>query len=313
MKSLYLTFVLFACLPICFSQNLIGNGGFENYSSLPTNVMQSDLCIGWSKCNQGGGGTSDYFRTNASGLVQLPNSYYATLNPHSGEAVMGFISYHGTSTNYREYLSHALSAPLSVGQLYQVSFFLTNGVYNGNYGGCGSNQLSISFTTSQVSQIGTGPIQGITPQFTLPTIFYNEDWQNFTFNFIADSAYQYILIGNFSDNAATLIQNFENSPIDIAYYFIDDVAVYANLENGISETTLAKEKIFYNPFNHSIRFKETGTSGPIRFYSSDGKLIANFEITDQKFESTIDWQPGVYFYKAENDKIKSIYGKIIIF
>jgi hypothetical protein len=84
------------------------------------------------------------------------------------------------------------------------------------------------------------------------------------------------------------------------------------LENGISEATLAQEKNFYIPFNHSIHFMETSTSGPIRFYSSDGKLIANFEKTDQTFQSSIDWQPGVYFYNAENDKHASVCGKIMI-
>ena len=208
-----------------WAQNLLDNGGFESNGSFPTNVMQSDLCTGWSKCNQGGGGSPDYFHINGSGLVQLPNSFYATISPHGGSAIMGLITYHGLSTNFREYLSHALNSPLVVGATYNVQFYLSNGMYNGNYGGCGSNHFGMAFSTNQCQQIGTSPMDFMIPQYSDNAIFYHSDWQQVNFSFIADSAFQYLTIGNFTSNANTLIQNVENSPTEIAYFFVDDIQV----------------------------------------------------------------------------------------
>jgi hypothetical protein len=51
------------------------------------------------------------------------------------------------------------------------------------------------------------------------------NWQHLSGSFIADSAYKYIVIGNFYDNTNTSIYQCDTSEVDGAYYLIDGVCV----------------------------------------------------------------------------------------
>lgn len=306
MKSYLIITVFF--VKLAWTQNLLENGGFELYNALPTNVMQSDLCVGWSKCNLGGGGSPDYFHVNGTGLVQLPNSFYATVQAHGGSAIMGLITYHGLSTNFREYLSHALVSPLVVGATYNVQFFLSNGMYNGNYGGCGSNHFGMAFSTIQCQQNGTSPMDFMIPQYSENAIFYHNDWQQVNFSFVADSAYQYLTIGNFTSNANTLFQNVENSPTDIAYFFVDDIQV-VRVEESTNVESLEKSKVtflFYLDQNELTCFGIEGADNELII--SDGlgrcvfekKHLSNGKIDLSNFPS----QRYFYRYANENNLIE---------
>lgn len=308
------SFVLFIFFsPAYWAQNLIDNGGFESYTSLPNNTMQSNLCVGWSKCNQGGGGTPDYFHTDATGLVQLPHSFYATINPHGGNAIMGIIAYHEVSSDYREYISHALNSPLVVGAAYQLSFWISNGQYNGNYGGSGSNQLGVSFTMAEPQQSGSLPLNSITPQLVGNTILYDTNWVQINYTFYPDNAYQHITIGNFQNNANTQILNVENNPIDIAYYFIDDISLTRIEENvGLAEISSAPASLIYVQDSQSIAF--SGPEGPQEkavIYNQEGRQMLSLQLKGQAIIDVQNWPNGIYFYKLSSIGSEDSFGKIV--
>src|SRR5688572_3364217 len=100
-------------------QNLVNNPGFESYSALPTGAAQWNYATDWNNCL--GTGSPDYGHTSGSGYAALPNNYFATVYPHSGNALMGFILWHSLG-NFREYISVQLSSPLVPGLTYDVSF-----------------------------------------------------------------------------------------------------------------------------------------------------------------------------------------------
>jgi len=296
------------------AQNLIDNGGFETYTALPTNVMQSNLCSGWSNCNQGGGGSPDYFHTGGSGLVSLPNSFFATANPHGGNAIMGLIAYHGISTDFREYIAHSLSTPLLVGHTYTVSYFVTNGQYNGNYGGCGSTNLAVAFTTSEPLQNTTGPISGIIPQHIHSTVLYSTDWQAVSFTFVADSAYQYLTMGNFKDNNSTQVQNIENASIETVYYFIDDISVVE--ENGhsmLNELHSNIASVVYDINSKSLKL-ESNLLGSIKFelITINGTKLKTVVFQDDIEIDISSYPSGTYFYQLEEAYNSNQTGKLII-
>lgn len=204
------------------AQNLVSNPGFETYSALPTGAAQFNLATGWDNCN--GGGSSDYFHTMGTGIVQLPNCFIGTVFPNSGDACMGQAIYYNSPANFREYISSQLISPLVIGQTYNVSFYITNGITSGTYGGGGIAEISACFSTQPLTQPGTDPI-AVTPQVTYGTMFYSYTWQLISMQFVADSAYQFFAIGNFSDDASTTYQQFDPCPNFGAYYFFDDVVV----------------------------------------------------------------------------------------
>lgn len=204
------------------AQNLVSNPGFETNSGFPSGPGQYSLATGWGNCN--GGGSSDYFHTMGTGIVQLPNCFIGTVSANSGNACMGQAIYYNSPQNFREYISSQLISPLVIGQTYNVSFYITNGVTSGTYGGGGIAEISACFSTQPLTQLGTDPIS-VTPQVTYGTIFYSYTWQLISMQFVADSAYQFITIGNFLDDASTTYQQFDPCPNFGAYYFFDDVVV----------------------------------------------------------------------------------------
>ncbi|MCX6276455.1 MAG: PKD domain-containing protein, partial [Bacteroidetes bacterium] len=204
------------------AQNLVSNPGFETNSGFPSGPGQYSLATGWGNCN--GGGSSDYFHTMGTGIVQLPNCFIGTVFPNSGDACMGQAIYYNSPANFREYISSQLISPLVIGQTYNVSFYITNGITSGTYGGGGIAEISACFSTQPLTQPGTDPI-AVTPQVTYGTMFYSYTWQLISMQFVADSAYQFFAIGNFSDDASTTYQQFDPCPNFGAYYFFDDVVV----------------------------------------------------------------------------------------
>ena len=226
MKTRFMFLALFIFIK-SQAQNLAGNPGFELNTGIPTGAAQWNLATGWSNC--GGNGSPDYAHMLGSGLASLPNNYFATVSPNSGDAIMGFILWH-TGYLFREYLATPLTSPLTIGQTYNVSFYLTNGVHNGNYGGFAVDQVGAVFSTSQLTQSVSDNI-AVTPHYVYPGTFQNSAWQLISFQFIADSAYQFITFGNFADDLATDTTYYATSGFPAAYYFIDDVAVeLANLQ-----------------------------------------------------------------------------------
>jgi len=222
MRISLFTLVIFLSAQILHGQNLVSNPDFETYSMLPSGPGQYNLATGWNNCN--GTGSPDYFHTMGSGIVQLPNCFIGTVNPNSGNGCIGGALYYYSPPDFREYLSSQLISPLVAGNTYTVSMYVTNGVTSGTYGGGGIDNISVAFSMQPLTQFGSAPIAYV-PQVTYGTIFYSYTWQLITMQFVADSAYEYLTIGNFTTDANTLYQQFDPCSNFGAYYFFDDISV----------------------------------------------------------------------------------------
>ena len=90
-----------------YAQNLVSNYSFETNSGCPTGPCEWQRPTGWNNVNMltgcGSYGTPDYFHTCGAGFSHLPYNGYITVNPHTGNAVMGFLTWSGSlSPNFRE-------------------------------------------------------------------------------------------------------------------------------------------------------------------------------------------------------------------
>ena len=223
MKKTSLIISLSLLTNILFAQvNLVSNGDFEIYSSLPTWVGQCNLAVGWNNVNGDyteATASPDYFYNPISGIL----AEFGPLNPYSGKGQMGlgiYDSYDLDPPNYREYISTQLSSTMLPGHLYRLSFNITNGVDTIFTQAC--NNFGICFSNNPLFQATYEPISVI-PQIEIDSIiyFYNY-WQYFSFNYIADSSYKFITIGNFKDDAHTLLSTTGKNG---AYYFIDKIEI----------------------------------------------------------------------------------------
>lgn len=207
------------------SINLVGNGTFENLAGYPSGQGQLGRAVGWTNCNGNTTwpyGSPDLFNGYATGNVQLPNTVAGTVSALEGTGIGGFITSNGLVSDFREYLSYHLDAPMIPGQVYTVEFWLTNGMANW-YGNRGSDGIGAAFTMTQPSQVQHEVI-ALVPQVEITSITHHTDWRRYSFAFTPTQAYQYITIGNFRDDVATHYATFTTGT-DIAYYFIDMVSV----------------------------------------------------------------------------------------
>ena len=228
-----ISYILCLCLAVYSgvlpAQNLVPNGSFETYTSLPNSTSDWQFCVGWSNVNGNLGSwpysTPDYCHTLGSGDAKLPNSKHATVNPYDGNAIMGFYSRHASQLNARDYVATQLSSPLVVGNAYTISFWLTSGNSNHYYGSSSSN-FGVQLTMAPMSQANHENIGG-TPQAIVPGNPWLTNWAFYSFNYVATSAYQYVTVGNFYTDAATTTTLHEpgaNFPAG-SYYFIDDLKI----------------------------------------------------------------------------------------
>lgn len=232
MKFLLFTFVFWFSALVGWSQNLAPNAGFENYNSLPNNYCQWDHCVTWNNVNGNTGcgtsGTPDYYHTNSTGSVSLPN-IGTGIDANSGNAIMGFLTWSGTLyPEYREYIAAPLTQPMIAGQVYTVSFYLANG--DTPYYGYGSNNIGMHFSNGALSQISNEVINVI-PQVEITNVFFSNNWQLFTFTFTPTSNFTHITIGNFKDDANTMAQMYYPNQ-GRAYYHIDDISIVTSGPNN---------------------------------------------------------------------------------
>ena len=208
-------------------QNLVVNGGFETYSALPTTYAQICLASGWSSANGSctlvvGCGSPEYYHTAATGGVKPPATYWATVMPHSGGGMAGFAPWYLSSPTFREYLRTTLSAPMVVGQTYEVGFWITNAV--STIHPYGINHFGVSFSTAPLTQ-SCGAQIVYTPQVEYPGVLYSTGWQYVSLLYTPTQPFQYICIGNFVPFANTTYQSFGGPGSSGSYYYIDDVVV----------------------------------------------------------------------------------------
>ncbi|MEO8085706.1 MAG: T9SS type A sorting domain-containing protein [Bacteroidota bacterium] len=211
------------------AQNLVPNGDFENYGVMPCGWTGSpaDLAnalIGWSSPTTG---TPDAFSTliNSSCTNFLPHSTDPSSNgwqaPHSGNIFAGFYT-EVDGTLYREYLQSQLAQPMVVGATYRVSMYVSLGD-NSQYA---TNNMGIGFSdvitnTASYTNLGTIPEINFTN-----VISDTAGWTYLCDTIVATSAWQYIVIGDFYDDANTTLVNYNPGGYwSRCYYYCDDVEV----------------------------------------------------------------------------------------
>ena len=230
-----LGFALLGCVVRCEAQNLVPNGSFEFFENCPAGLglTPGSRPIDWYSWNQ----SPDYFNSCAGEigqsdtLVDIPMNGFGYQYPAEGTAYCGLRTF-SVQSGYREHIGCMLNEELVVGQTYYLSF-RSNLAMWGNYFGPtrAANNLGMLFT------MGSNAWDG---NYEEPFAFRNYahlydpvvntdtvGWTLVSGSFIADSAYQYLVLGNFFEDQYTDTLHVVNSNSLGAYYFVDDVRVCA--------------------------------------------------------------------------------------
>jgi hypothetical protein len=221
-------FIIYLLLISCFGkgQDLVPNYSFENYTACPSAGGQLNLASPWMAIPAN---DVEYFNScSTDPIYSVPNQgSYNFQVAKTGNAYIGFISYHGVVPNYREYAQVALSAPLQINTCYYVEFFINRltGTAGGQYS---NNNIACSFTNTAVTNTGTGYVLNLTPhviKFENPIIQDTVNWIQVSGVFVANGTESFLTIGNFFNDVNTDTLNLYDGTYPSATYFIDDVSV----------------------------------------------------------------------------------------
>ncbi|MCB9183997.1 MAG: gliding motility-associated C-terminal domain-containing protein [Flavobacteriales bacterium] len=223
-----LLFLGACCALSARAQELLPNGGFEQFSLCPDLMGQIDRAQGWIKPTLG---SSDYLHAcqPEPNSVGAPNNLFGFQDAHSGSGYAGIICFAGPdnvlTNDKHEYVSHALVAPLVPGRNYTVSYY----VNLADISRYALGDIGALFSVVQPHRDDEAAIT-TAPQITnsaAPIITDTDGWTRIQGCFVADSAYRYITIGNFRPGSSTTY--LEVTPTwsgsSLCYYFVDDVSV----------------------------------------------------------------------------------------
>lgn len=287
-------FLLFYCIllinQISYSQvNLVVNPSFEDTVNCPIGPDELYKAVGWNS----GKNSPDFMNSCNSFSVSVPNNWGGYQAAASGNSYAAFATYSNSSLNYREFLIGLLSSPMTIGTKYFVSFKVNLSIYGSLDANCASNKIGTTFSTVPYDVFNPAPITNNPPLYSDSIITDTLSWSRIVGSFIADSAYDYLLIGNFFDDANTDTQKIAVVGFsDIAYYFLDDVCVttdsaYASQYDytGINHDNLKPTfKLYPNPFSDYLFLNNETTENfyYIKIYNMLGQEVYSNSVINEK-------------------------------
>jgi OmpA-OmpF porin, OOP family len=218
--------VLFGTNKYAFAQqNLVPNSGFEQAEALADAWFYNGTHLAkavhfWESPTSG---SPDAYHPNISIPRDWRERGFGVQKPHKGKGMIGLTVYGCTNgkPHCREYAMTLLNEPLIKGQFYYVEFWVCRLA-----SGLSSNRIGVGFSTTKIRRVLddllplTYVVQNdLTKEPEKPTwVKVSGVWQ-------ADAAYDYLILGNFSDDASTDSRPSNGNKFTYAYYYFDDLVV----------------------------------------------------------------------------------------
>ncbi len=216
MRDLRYVFSLLVSTLMGYAQeNLVPNPSFEEYSDCPTSHSQINKAVGWDTHLH-----SEEFYHSCASFYTIPQNPLGNQCPVTGIGYSGLIAYNPLGV-LQESFGRQLSNSIQIGQKYYVSMKVSLAEWSGS----ASDKLGILFSTINYNDTMPPPINNFAHIYTEFIISDTLEWTTISGVFIADSAYQYISIGTFFDDANIDTIVFNPNKDGTTYYFIDDICV----------------------------------------------------------------------------------------
>ncbi|MBL7927362.1 MAG: T9SS type A sorting domain-containing protein [Bacteroidia bacterium] len=314
MKKLLIIFLMLLAR-ICSAQlNLVPNPSFEDTVSCPTSAFEISKADNWYSCRS----TPDYFNICCnlySGIVGVPNNVLGYQFPRTGNAYAGLIPYDINGLLGWEYIGTTLLTPTIIGQKYFVTFYISladNTLF-------AINKFGIKLTMTPYSFNNPYPVNNSSLIYSDSIIIDTTGWSKIQLSFVADSNYQYLMLGNFFDYSLT---DTVGSNRTFAYYYFDDIcmstdSVYCDNYTGLNHSTSNQpQTIIKNSYlkddKLKVIFNDNYIEKEILIYSVSGQLLNTTKTMDQQIDIMLPGSSTIYFLcvyeksKMESKKIIAI-------
>lgn len=234
LRFLYITFALLFVfnLTTLHGQNLVLNGGFEDFSDCP--VKMSNLNNDVSYWNAPTLGTTDYFNVCSKTKLGIPMNFKGKQASHEGNGYAGL--YLHAPKDYREYIQVPLQEPLQRGHRYQLTAYISLSEKSDgavlDFGAAFSERPLSVHTKRHLSNVllSSQETKTTRPKPFSAKGFYKEkqEWIAVELTLVAKGFESHLILGNFKSNSATkyLQQNTKTAKEEgYAYYYIDTVSL----------------------------------------------------------------------------------------
>jgi hypothetical protein len=313
MKNLLTIFLLLTC-GLCFGQNLVPNPSFEDTVSCP--VYFHEVPANWhARSNT----SPDYF--NACSInpdFSVPDNYMGYQPALDGNGYIGLIT--GNLYNaYHEKIGTQLLQPLVVGTRYYASVYISKAfkIHDADTILCATNKFGMRFSCDPEVP---WPFDNIAQVYTDAVVTDTIGWTKISGSFVADSAYQYLLLGNFFDPALTTITLCDNREEPYAYYYADMVCVSSDsvtcpvdFATALRDVkTINEISLSPNPFSNKLSFSiANNEQTTISLYNFLGQQILQQTFTNSTTINTEQLADGIYFYELRSSKGTLKAGKLV--
>ncbi|HNL05851.1 MAG TPA: T9SS type A sorting domain-containing protein [Bacteroidia bacterium] len=306
MKKSTICLCLFLSLKVS-AQNLVLNPSFEDTITCPIGTWAMQ-CRYWYSASVG---SPDYFSEQPDifcSTSYVPQNQVGFQYARTGIAYVGLGPFVSTTfpsfANRREYIGGGLSDTLKHGHEYCVSFYVSVAEeFKYVVDGIG---LYLSVDSAVDYTINTN--LSFVPQISnlAGNIIYDTlNWVQISGTYIANGGEKYLTIGNFKDDANTMIDS-TSSTANSAYYFIDDVSVI-DCTVGINEVNDNKDvgRLYPNPANTVVYYQDNlgeNENGIITLLDMLGKELKGYKLTKGNNLISIpvsDLAKGIYMIKIK--------------
>ncbi len=303
------------CQPFAaHAQNLVPNPGFEESDSCTFGLGLGALHDWYSASI-----TPDHLQScqpygTANGL---PMNMFTYQEPYDGNSCVGIFTYtpYDDGVEQREWIMAPLLEPLVPGQAYYCSF-RANAAFGGNLLHptiwLASNHVGMLFTTYDRHSTHWDPLPAPLnyahvsyPQILADTV----GWTLVSGNFVADSAYSYLMIGNFFSNALTDTIRFADPAnveewYDFSYTLIDAVCVSpvpggCEMSHGVVELDAATPYVYPNPATDVLLIGQAGGREAMVLDMLGRKVWSGMPSSDRQELVVRGWARGAYVLKVE--------------
>jgi hypothetical protein len=296
----------------CEAQNLIPNPGFEEADTCSSMSFGIEGPHYWFSAN----GSPDHLQSCLpyGAFNGLPLNFFTYQEPYEGASCTGIWTYwQSGQTEYREWIMTPLLEPLVVGQTYYCSF-RANAAFGGNaqypQAWLVSDKVGMLFTMQERSWADGDPYPVplnhshiYHPQILADTV----GWTLVSGSFVADSAYQYVMIGQFFNNALTDTLHLapQGDPgfwYPWGYTLVDAVCVSASadgcdLAQGVHEVQSTYPVPFPNPAQDQLIVGQRA-GAEAQVLDAVGRILWQGQITSHRWVLEVaSWVRGAYLLR----------------
>lgn len=297
---------------LSFSQNLVPNPSFEEYTSCPWSGDLVTYAEGWWDWIQ----SPDYFHTCAEGTeVGVPLNQFGYQQPATGEGYIGLITYYSVKQVYREVAVAELISPLEVGEDYFVSFRVSPTVQLDSDNGVihlFSNNIGIKFYNAiEDTSESFLDFSNSADLFLDEIITDTLGWHTISGQYLASEPFTHIAIGNFFSNEETDTVEV-NSMLNFgAYFYVDDICVNPSETCNISNSDFILKqptiKYFPNPVDDYliISLGSSEVFHKLQIINTYGQVVLETPLAINLSNTTIETihlSNGCYILSASGDQ-----------